>query len=49
MSGNGRRGGAIAGIILTVLMLGIVGMVALVTTGLYVADHVRVTETTARG
>jgi len=49
MPRNGRRGGALAGIILTVLMLGALGIAALVVTGVYVADHVSVTESDARG
>jgi hypothetical protein len=49
MPRNYRRGGALAGIMLTVLMLGVLGIAALVTTGLYFADHVRVTERDARG
>jgi hypothetical protein len=48
MPRNGRRGGALAGIVLMVLMLGVLGIVALVGTGLYVADHVSVTEASAR-
>jgi hypothetical protein len=46
---NYRRGGALAGVILTVLMLGFLGIAALVATGLYIADNVRVTESDARG
>ena len=34
---------------LTILVLGVLGIATLVTTGLYVADHVRVTERDARG
>ncbi|HUD98019.1 MAG TPA: hypothetical protein VMR62_00485 [Bryobacteraceae bacterium] len=49
MPRNYRRGGALAGILLMVLMLGVLGIAALVTTGLYFADHVRVTERDARG
>ena len=49
MPRNYRRGGALAGIMLTVLMLGVLGIAVLVTTGLYVTDHVRVTESDARG
>lgn len=49
MSRNSRRGGALAGIILTVLMIGVLGIAALVITGVYVADHVSVTATGARG
>jgi hypothetical protein len=44
MPRNYRRGGALAGIMLMVLMIGVVGIAALVTTGLYVADRVRVSE-----
>jgi hypothetical protein len=49
MPRNCRRGGALAGIMLTVLMLGALGIAALVATGLYIADHVSVTESDARG
>jgi hypothetical protein len=49
MPRNSRRGGALAGIILVVLMLGLLGIAALVATGLYVADHVSVTESRAHG
>jgi hypothetical protein len=48
MPRNYRRGGALAGIILIVLMIGVVGIAALVTTGLYVADHVRVSDSGVR-
>ncbi|MGA2741139.1 MAG: hypothetical protein ABSG65_27325 [Bryobacteraceae bacterium] len=43
MPRNNRRGGALAGIILTTLMLGFLGIAALVAMGLFVADHVSVT------
>ena len=49
MPRNNRRGGALAGIMLVVLMLGVLGIAALVTMGLYVADNVSVTERSARG
>src|ERR1022692_2654468 len=49
MPRNYRRGGALAGIMLMVLMLGALGIAALVATGLYIADHVSVTESDARG
>jgi len=49
MHRNSRRGGIIAGFMLMVLVVGILGIAALVSTGLYVADHVRVTEYGARG
>jgi len=49
MPRNNRRGGALAGIMLVVLMLGVLGIAALVTTGVFVADHVSVTESDARG
>lgn len=39
-----RRGGAIAGIILMILIVGLVGIAALVSTGLYVARNIRVTD-----
>lgn len=44
MPRNNRRGGALAGIMLMVLILGALGIAALVTTGLYVADNVNVTR-----
>jgi hypothetical protein len=40
---NHRRGGALAGIILMTLIVGFVCLAALVSTGLYVAENVRVT------
>jgi hypothetical protein len=40
MHRNSRRGGVLAGIMLMVLMVGVLGIAALVTTGLYVADNV---------
>ena len=49
MHRNSRRGGALAGIMLTVMMLGVLGLAALVTTGLYVADNVRLSEDHWRG
>jgi len=49
MSRNHRRGGALAGIILTMLIVGLAGFAALVSTGLYVADHVRVRGGGSRG
>jgi hypothetical protein len=49
MPRNSRHGGVIAGVMLAVLILGVLGIATLVTTGLYVADHVRVTERDARG
>jgi hypothetical protein len=49
MPRNPRHGGVIAGVMLTILVLGVLGIATLVTTGLYVADHVRVTERDARG
>jgi len=44
-----RRGGALAGIILMVLVLGALGIVTLVGAGFCLASHVRFTETSARG
>ena len=44
-----QRGGALAAIILTVLILGVVTIAALVGTGLYVASNVRVAGSNARG
>jgi len=49
MPRNYRRGGALAGIFLTILMLGALGIAALVATGVYVADHVSVTASDDRG
>src|SRR5579862_573669 len=49
MFGNPRRGGAVAGILLTFLALSVLGIAVLVCTGLYVADNLRVTENHARG
>ena len=49
MSRNPRRGGVLAGILLTIVILGVLGVAALVTTGLYVADHVRVTGRNTHG
>ena len=47
MPRNPRRGGVVAGIMLTVLIVGVLGVAALVTTGLYVAENVRVTRRSA--
>jgi hypothetical protein len=49
MPRNYRRGGALAGIMLMTLMLGALGIAALVTMGLFVAGHFSVTENDARG
>jgi hypothetical protein len=49
MSGNQCRGGALAGIILTVLVLGVLGLITLGSVGVYVADHWRVTDRDDRG
>ena len=43
------RGGALLGIMLSVVLLGALGVAALVCTGLYVADNTRVTECDAHG
>jgi len=43
MPRNNRRGGVIAGVMLTVLLLGTLGIAALVAMGLFVADHVSFT------
>jgi len=48
MHRNSRRGGALAGALLAIVMLGVLGIVALVGTGLYVADNIRVTDTDSR-
>jgi len=47
MRRNSRHGGILAGIMLTVLALGVLGIAAL-TMGVYVMDHVRVTDRDAR-
>jgi hypothetical protein len=49
MRANRRRGGALAGILLVVLILGVLAVAALVSTGLFIAHNVRVTEKTAHG
>ncbi len=49
MPRNHRRGGAIAGIMLTMFIVGVVTIVAIVSTGLYVADHVRVSARNSNG
>jgi hypothetical protein len=49
MHRNSRRGGALAGIMLMVLMIGVLGIAVLVGTGVYVADNWRVTESDAHG
>jgi hypothetical protein len=49
MPRNNRRGGAIAGVILIVLVLGVLGFFTLLSTGVYVAHHLRVTENDDRG
>jgi hypothetical protein len=49
MPRNSRRGGALAGIILMTLMLGALGIAALVTAGVFIADHVNVTAYATRG
>lgn len=43
-----RRGGVIAGIMLTVLILALLGIAAVVSTGLYVAHNVRVSGRDSR-
>ncbi|MGA3044816.1 MAG: hypothetical protein ABSF54_28905, partial [Bryobacteraceae bacterium] len=49
MPRNCRHGGALAGIILIVLTLGVLGFFTLLGTGVYVAHHLRVSESDARG
>jgi hypothetical protein len=49
MHGDSRHGGVMAGVMLTVLMLGALGIAALVAMGLFVADHVSVTRNMAPG
>jgi hypothetical protein len=49
MPRNPRRGGALATIMLMILLAGVIGIACLVATGLYVANHTRVIERTARG
>ncbi|MGA2592781.1 MAG: hypothetical protein ABSH32_22950 [Bryobacteraceae bacterium] len=46
---NHRRGGVIAGILFTILILGALAIAAVVATGLYIAQNVRVTERTSHG
>ena len=48
MRRNHRRGGVVAGILLTILILGALAIAAVVATGLYIAQNVRVTERTGR-
>ncbi len=45
MPGNYRRGGAVASVLLLVLILAVLGIVVVVSTGVYVAENLRVTET----
>jgi hypothetical protein len=49
MSNNRQHGGALAAILLTVLILGALTVAALVSTGLYVANNIRMTARTGRG
>jgi hypothetical protein len=49
MSNKLRHGGALAAILLTVLILGALTVAALVSTGLYVAHNIRMTARTGRG
>jgi len=49
MPQNHRRGGVVGGILLTILILGALAIAAVVATGLYIAQNVRVTERTSRG
>jgi hypothetical protein len=49
MPRNSRHGGVIAGVMLTVFVLGVLGIVTLVGTGLFVADRWRVMDNDARG
>jgi hypothetical protein len=44
-----QHGGALAAIVLTVLILGTLTVVALVSTGLYVAHNIRITDRTGSG
>jgi len=44
-----RRGGALAGIVLAMLVLGVLGLITLVSTGVYVADQISVSERDALG
>ncbi|HVN06929.1 MAG TPA: hypothetical protein VMT86_21065 [Bryobacteraceae bacterium] len=44
MSRDRRRGGALAAVMLTIVMVGALSIAALVATGFYIADNVRVTE-----
>ena len=49
MSQHSSRGGAVVGILLTILILGVLAVSALVATGLFIAHNVRVTESPSRG
>jgi len=49
MAQNHRRGGIVAGILLTILILGALTIAAVVATGLYIAQNVRVTGRTSHG
>jgi hypothetical protein len=49
MPQDSRRGGAVAGVLLAILLVGFLVIVAAVSTGLYVAQNVRVTERGSRG
>jgi hypothetical protein len=49
MSHKHCRGGAVASILLTILVLAGLGLAALVSTGLYIAHYTRVTERNERG
>jgi hypothetical protein len=48
MRRNNRRGGVIAGVMLIVLVLGILGIVTVVGTGLFIADNVRIADSNSR-
>lgn len=48
MSHNHRHGGALAAIMLTVLIVGALFLAALVSTGLYMAHNIRVTDGSGR-
>lgn len=49
MGVNPRRGGVLAGVLLVILILGVLAVAAVVSTGLYFAHHVRVTGRGDRG
>jgi hypothetical protein len=49
MSQNPRRGGAVASILLAIVLVGFLAVAAAVSTGLYIAHNLRVSERAGRG